>query len=123
MLGQPARVLAARRGEGGAVDLLGVEAQRTCLRVVLLEGEPSGHGLGAKLVVEPDHVLGRGVCKGQAVSGQRARVCERAKQNKKKVCHATRRQATKKETASVLTRSFPSRSMLCAAKRGTQKDT
>ena len=44
------------RGERGAAELLGVEAERSFLRSVLADGKAPGIGLGGELVAEAGEV-------------------------------------------------------------------
>lgn len=53
----PAKIEVARRGEGGAGDLLGVEAERANKRAVLTFGKSSWDCLRSKVVSEPRLVL------------------------------------------------------------------
>ena len=55
--GGPAKIELARSGEGGARDLLGVEAERADKRAVLTFGKSSWDCLRSKVVSEPRLVL------------------------------------------------------------------
>ena len=56
-IGPGAAVEKARRGEGPAAELLGVEAEWGLLRGVLADGQAAGMGLGGELVAEAGEVL------------------------------------------------------------------
>ena len=56
-VGPGAAVERARRGEGAAAELLGVEAEAGFLRGVLADGESAGDGFGGELVSEAGEVV------------------------------------------------------------------
>src|ERR1700677_3817699 len=56
-VGQGAAVEQARRGEGAAAELLGVEAERGFLGGILADGKGVGNGLGGVLVAEAGEEL------------------------------------------------------------------
>src|SRR5688500_2731523 len=51
-----AAILSARRGEGGAGQLLGIEAESRLLRRVAPLRKRAGHGLGGEMIAEAGHV-------------------------------------------------------------------
>ena len=61
-VGPGAAIEVARRGEGGAAELLGVEAEGGFLGGVLADGQRVGDGLGGELVAEAGGVvIGHGI--------------------------------------------------------------
>ena len=63
-------IFVARRGEGGAAQLLGIEAERRALRRIAAKGEGTGHGLGGEMVAEAGHVVGHHLPFSLALAGR-----------------------------------------------------